>query len=840
MNHIEEFRAAIMAAGLTAPDHIVADGKVHRFASNGNPRSDAGWYWMYDDERPLGKFGCWKHGVEVEWSARVQRQFTPEEKAAWKAKMQESERLRAEAQRLRREQAETAAADMWSRAGDAAGHEYLARKLVGAYGIRELDGELLVPMRAGPGAYVGLQRILPDGQKFFLEGTPSGGAYHVIGKPARDGLVVIAEGYATGASVHEALGCCVVVAFNAGNLEPVAKKIRAAMPAASIVIAADDDRWTEGNPGMKAAAAAAAAVRGTVAVPVWANARATKRTDFNDLHADEGLDAVAACFETPSPGSGRDHAESVPAARAANNPASTEAGATPSPVDSAVDVPPARSTGSHTVGGVASDEDDSDLVRMSARFSERASPMDNPDAPCVFAASPMDTARKFFNALGEMGNIWYWRGDFYRWTGIKYKLTDKERIHHMLYEFFATCVTYKTNPKTGTSEVVAFLANQKHVNDAMHFIRASCLVEFDDAPRWLERHEGDPDPRELMAFRNGVLHVPTRTLLPATPRLFNVNSLPFDYDPSAPEPVEWLKFLGNVWPNEPDVIEAIGDMFGYMLTGDTSQQKMFMLIGPPRSGKGTILRILESIIGTHNRASPSLASLGSNFGLQPLIGKRLAMISDARLSGKADQAPIVENLLRISGEDSLTIDRKNQVQWSGKLSTRFAMAANEIPNFADASGALPSRFIMFKMTKSNRGSEDSGLTARLLRELPGILMWALDGLDRLRERGYLVTPRSGQDLLDEMGDAASPIGMFVGECCVVEDGAEVDRGALYDAWADWCKEMRMDHAGTMTGFARRLTAAVSTITRSQPRDGFGGRREFYKGIRLRHPHESPV
>ena len=341
MNAREEFRAAIMAAGLTAPEHIVADGKVHRFASNGNPRSDAGWYWMHDDERPLGKFGCWKHGIEVEWSAREQRPFTSEERAAWKAKMQESERLRAEAIQVERESAAAMAADMWARATTPYAHPYLAAKSVAAYGIRVLNGELLVPMRAGPGAYVGLQRIAHDGEKKFLKGTPAGGAYHVIGKPAPAGRLVIAEGYATAASIHLATGLCVVVAFNAGNLEPVARKIRAAMPGASIVIAADDDRWTEGNPGMKAAASAAAAVRGTVAVPVWSNARATKKTDFNDLHADEGLDAVRACFETPSP-VGRDDAESVSGARAPNNPASTEAGADSSPVDSAVDVPPAR------------------------------------------------------------------------------------------------------------------------------------------------------------------------------------------------------------------------------------------------------------------------------------------------------------------------------------------------------------------------------------------------------------------------------------------------------------------------------------------------------------------
>lgn len=820
MNAREEFRAAIMAAGLTAPEHIVADGKVHRFASNGNPRSDAGWYWMYDDERPLGKFGCWKHGVEVEWSARVQRQFTPEERAAWKAKMQESERLRAEAQQAEREQAATKAADMWARAAAVESHPYLTDKQVGAYGIRELDGELLVPMRAGPGAYVGLQRILPDGEKKFLKGTPSGGAYHVIGKPAPAGRVIIAEGYATAASVHEATGGCVVVAFNAGNLEPVARKIRAAMPGAEIVIAADDDRWTEGNPGMKAAAAAARAVRGTVAVPVWSNARATKRTDFNDLHADEGLDAVRICFEHHPGGSGRDDAESVSGARAPNNPASTEAGAAPSLVDSAVDVPPARDA------ALTAGRGDSDVSRDDNPPPRRPPGL---DAPEIFATSPRDTARKFYASLSDNGRLWYWRGDFYVWRAHRYEAVANEYVHNLLYDFMETCVTTKL--VKNTPEIVAFTPTKKNVEDVMHALRATYFVDLPEPPTWIERRDDDPEPSDLMAFRNGFLHIPTRTLMPSTSRLFITNSMDFDYDPAAPAPVEWLKFMSNIWPNEPDSIEAVGDMFGYMLTGDTSHQKMFMLIGPPRSGKGTILRVLEAVVGEHNRASPSLASLGTNFGLQPLVGKRMAMISDAKLSGKADQAPIAENLLRISGEDSITLDRKNQTAWSGKLSTRFVMAANGIPAFTDHSGALPNRFIMLKMHHSNLGKEDHGLSARLLRELPGIVLWALDGLDRLRKRGYLLQSKSGSMLSEDMRKRASYVTLFAEETCIVGPGNIADRNALYREWVDWCKEIGLDHSGNALAFCGKLTEAFPSVQEVGA---------ALDGIRLKHSHESPV
>lgn len=835
MNHILEFRAAIQAAGLTAPEEIIDDGKRHRFASNGNPRDKSGWYQLWGDERPAGVFGCWKHQIKQTWKSSDRRVFTEEERAAWRQRMEQIRAARAEAERQQHERAAEIAADMWARAGAADGHPYLARKLVGAYGVRELDGELLMPLRSGPGAYVGLERIMPqkDGGKFLLKGTPAAGAYHVIGKPARDGLVVIVEGYATGASVHEALGCCAVVARNAGNLLAVAQKIRTAMPLADIVIGGDDDAWTvypenhpktgqPWNPGVEAARAAAVAINGRAVFPRWAGHRAVKKTDFNDLHADEGLDAVAACFETLPRGSGLDDAESVQAARAENNPASTEAGAAPSPVDSAVDVPEPMQSAAPTAGAPVSDASDIFALRPVDVFK----PIIQGEEPEIFATSPRDTAHKFYAHLRDDGRVWYWRGDFYMWNGHRYEMVEQTYVHKMLYDFMEMCVTQKT--VRNEPQVVAFTPTKKNVEDVMHALRASCFVNLPEPPSWIDRRADDPDPSDIMAFRNGFLHIPTRTLMPATSRLFITNSMEFDYDPAAPAPIEWLKFLSDIWPNEPDSIEAVGDMFGYMLTGDTSQQKMFMLIGPPRSGKGTILRVLEAVVGEHNRASPSLASLGTNFGLQPLVGKRLAMISDARLSGKADQAPIAENLLRISGEDSITLDRKNQTAWSGKLSTRFVMAANGIPAFTDHSGALPNRFIMLKMHHSNLGKEDPGLSARLLRELPGIVLWALDGLDRLRQRGYLLQSKSGSILSEDMRKRASYVTLFAEETCVIGAGNIAERNTLYLEWVEWCKAIGLDHSGNALAFCGKLTEA------------FPGVQEVgaaLHGIRLRHSHE---
>ena len=108
------------------------------------------------------------------------------------------------------------------------------------------------------------------------------------------------------------------------------------------------------------------------------------------------------------------------------------------------------------------------------------------------------------------------------------------------------------------------------------------------------------------------------------------HSLPFDFDPDAPAPVRWLAFLDELWEGETETIGALQELFGYLVSGDTRQQKMALLVGPKRAGKGTINRVLTRMIGPHNVAGPTLASLGTNFGLQDLIGKPVAVISGAR------------------------------------------------------------------------------------------------------------------------------------------------------------------------------------------------------------------
>jgi putative DNA primase/helicase len=270
----------------------------------------------------------------------------------------------------------------------------------------------------------------------------------------------------------------------------------------------------------------------------------------------------------------------------------------------------------------------------------------------------------------------------------------------------------------------------------------------------------------------------------------------------------------------------------YALTTDTRQQKIFLLVGPPRSGKGTIIRVLKALCNSSNVVNPAFSSLAENFGLQPLIGKTLAIIADARLGPRTDASKVVELLLGISGEDDQTISRKFLPAWTGKLLAKFIVVSNELPALPDASGAISSRMVIFRLVKSFLGQENPNLTKELLSELPGVLNWAIDGLRRLIARGHFRQPTASGELVAAMEAAASPIRTFLQDSCDLDPNRWVETGELYAAWCTWCDVHRYTQPGTSHNFARQLHAAHPAMTTRQKRAEGGWRRRYYVGLAL--------
>lgn len=320
-NPEQAFQGAISSAGLTPPDTIIADGKIHRFSTNGKRSDDAGWYILHPDNIPAGSFGNWREGRTETWCSIERNAQTPEQQRQYAMMLKSMQNARHRAKKAEHDAAAEIAAVIWAAAtpiDDAAAHGYLVKKGTQPHGAKLIDtaaarahcaklsyslsGPLLViPMRNAAGELRSLQFITDDGTKRPLTGGEKQGCHCRIDKPdsaAHGGILIICEGFATGASIHEATVQPVVVAFDSGNLEAVAKALRKSYPLAALIVAADDDYQTEGNPGRTAAVGAAKAVGGVVVVPMFPADRPDKATDFNDLHqlAGGGLDAVKVCF----------------------------------------------------------------------------------------------------------------------------------------------------------------------------------------------------------------------------------------------------------------------------------------------------------------------------------------------------------------------------------------------------------------------------------------------------------------------------------------------------------------------------------------------------------------
>lgn len=264
---IDQFRQAIATAGLTPPTEIIEDGAIHRFSSSGRPRDESGWYVLHSDGIASGSFGCWRGGFTQSWCSKSDSTMTETERQAHRERVKAMQAARDAEQARRQQKAAVDASRRWTAAAICTSHDYLTVKGVKAHLTKIEGGNLLIPMRDTSGKVHSLQTIAPDGTKMFMSGGRVKGCYFSIGKPV--GSVIICEGFATGASIHEATGSAVAVAFNAGNLEAVAVALRSKYPSLKIIIAADDDHQTAGNPGLTKARAAAQAVGGWLAVPVF-------------------------------------------------------------------------------------------------------------------------------------------------------------------------------------------------------------------------------------------------------------------------------------------------------------------------------------------------------------------------------------------------------------------------------------------------------------------------------------------------------------------------------------------------------------------------------------------
>lgn len=757
---IRDFVNAMAAEGLTPPREIIADGKIKRFKPVGDKSSTKhSWYSLHLDGLPAGSFGSWKTGETHKWCAKRENATTPQERAALEIRKAEDRKAREEEETLLRAEAENKAARMWAAAHEASSaHPYFkAKGIRPPPTIRQLRNMLLVPMRDIHSKLHSLQVINPDGSKTFLTGGRTAGCYATIGKPKSK--IIIAEGMATAMSIHESTGEAVAIAFSAGNIMAIALGLRSKYPL-ELIIAADDDRNTLGNPGLTKATEAARAIGAKIAVPKF-SPDDTISTDFNDMahmlgHAEvcEAIDEAAAPLDLPPSQAG---AASPPAAQ--DVPKQSD----PEPLPR------------QTISGAAPEItrelptyiDDADEgikllpINPGEFFDERGK------------ALPYSMAAYVSNELHFTADD---TGDFVYIEG-KFEDVSDRRLDNV--------VAGLTGGRASPSDLDKF----KRISRAVNFKK-----DFFDLP--------EPG---LMNLANCVLDVKSGAFYDHDPKFRMRYKLAVEFDPEATAP-RWLQFLEDTFGGDQDLISLVREIMAYtLLGGDPFLQRAFCFYGTGRNGKSTLLNVLKGLIGRENFSTVPLKLLDRPFSVVTMDGK-IANICEETPNDSINS----EFFKTAVGGGELQAAQKNKPEFSMPVRARFVFACNELPVFKDATKGMLERLVFVPFTRFIPDHQrDTKIDHKLRAEYPGIINDLVPIARALIESRTLSKPASVSATKETYKLESDSVYEWYRDTVEVYDDPEpvLDIDNLYDNY-----KIKSDKAGrsplARNNFSKRVLAYV--------------------------------
>ncbi|MBU8819895.1 hypothetical protein KL864_28830 [Mycolicibacterium goodii] len=451
--------------------------------------------------------------------------------------------------------------------------------------------------------------------------------------------------------------------------------------------------------------------------------------------------------------------------------------------------------------------------------------------------APRDVAGRVVTEVRRAGRPWcYWNGMWFTWTGTHYQQATVDSLRDDLYDMLSDA-TY-----VGAKGVeLRWKPNQKRLNEVIDAARGLVRLPEGVGPSgWIDGRK-----EQVIPCANGLLRVSDRMLLEHTPEHFSIMSLPYSYDASAVCP-RWEQFLAEVFRDDDESVALLKQWFGYVLSGRTDLQKMIMWLGPMRGGKGTVARLLKRLVGERAYAGISVEGLRRNFALENLIDKSLVVFPDERQVGAPDGKRLVQFILQATGEDDVTVERKYKGAWSGRLPMRLMYMANEQPVLPDSSDAVQNRILTIETVVSFAGREDRGLDGDLAAELPGIMNWALDGLDELQAQGEFKQPESGRAAARDVDDFDNHVRRYLSSTrCVLREGASTECTQLWHDFQAWCQANGIEGNLNSVWFGRQLRPAMRDLApgvkfERKRDDSEEGRPYYYMGIGLEQPETDGV
>ncbi len=436
--------------------------------------------------------------------------------------------------------------------------------------------------------------------------------------------------------------------------------------------------------------------------------------------------------------------------------------------------------------------------------------------------SPNKTARAFLRShcsVRGMPKLRFFQGDYWEWEGSRYTRVEESKVRCRLEEFLEMAVV------SSGENYVPFPTTPKVLNAVMESVQRNILLSNDiQLPYFL----GGGKPREasdtLIFGRSKTLCLRDREVFDSEPCWFSTGNLDLDPDPDAPEPVEWNRFLDSVFGDDQMSKDLLHEYMGLVVSGETAFQKLLLLIGETRGGKGIVVGTMENLVGYGNYCALAVDQLGDKFGLGDLPGKKLIEMNEAYFGNKPSDRKVVERLLSIIGGDTVVTERKYKDSFSVRIDGLFVMSTNKLPDLTNVGSALSARLLPLVFDKSFADSQDVYLAEKFESELPGILNLALDGLERLRARGRFILPPSSEEMLSRIRKRFDPLSEFINEQCNRQGRCPVKR--LLDAYNRW--RGQQDLTPLTASVLGRELAHYPGIKVRQGKEG-----RFYEGVELK-------
>lgn len=416
---------------------------------------------------------------------------------------------------------------------------------------------------------------------------------------------------------------------------------------------------------------------------------------------------------------------------------------------------------------------------------------------------------------GELPLLRNYRGDWYVFQDACYLPADEnETITASVHQHYRH-VQVSRPATTGKGVIIRPVdISPTRLRGIKQALLAGCSVPT-PPPCWFGLE--NTDVSKLVVFQNGYLDTETWKFHPPTPGLFVIATVPYSYSPKA-KCKRWMKFLDEVFPKDPLKHRLLQEWLGYLLVADTSLEKFMLFYGLPGTGKGTTINTMRSVLGEGLTSAFSLQDISYQFGLHKLVGKYAAFAGDAHITRGTDAMRVVELVKKITGCDAVAVDKKFKTETTVELVTRLTISVNELPELPDDAGALQRRLLVLSFPISFVDHPDSKLKQTLRKEVPGICMWALEGLKRLQQNGTFTEPASMKCIKKEIRHLNSPIRSFLTECCQISGDGESPLAALYACWRGYCKENR-GPVVSLGRFEQKLRTAIPGLTTRVREDG---------------------